>query len=119
MKAEIDSPWYKFCDKCTEILTGVHPEEFLPKGATNPFWRQNNQWKVGDINMTSKEELPHEIEFIYDGCDAWAYNGGTIMGPNLVKSYIGREAFFEALKYYRSLKVKMKISIEPIEPILE
>lgn len=60
------------------------------------------------------EPITHEIEFHYDGCDMWAINGGSIVGPQIVKSYIGREAFFEALKHGSSFKVTMTITVENI-----
>lgn len=58
--------------------------------------------------------MKHVIEFNYDGCDMWALNGGRIMDPQQVQSYIGREAFFEALKNGESFKVTMEITVENI-----
>jgi hypothetical protein len=60
------------------------------------------------------ENIKHTIEFYYDGCDRWAINGGSIVGPRTVQSYIGREAFFEALKHGESFKVTMDMIVEPI-----
>lgn len=59
--------------------------------------------------------MKHSIEFIYDGCEAWAINGESIVGPGTVQSYIGREAFFEALKHGNSFRVILTVKIEPIK----
>ena len=58
--------------------------------------------------------MKHIIEFNYDGCDCWAINGGAVVGPSVVQSYIGREAFFEALKHGESFKVTLDVKVEPI-----
>ncbi len=59
--------------------------------------------------------MTHTIEFIYDGCDMWAIDGGTIVGPGVVQSYVGREAFFEAMKQnWTSFKVTFDVAVEPI-----
>ena len=58
--------------------------------------------------------MKHTIEFNYDGCDQWAYNGGYIMTAREVQMYIGREAFFEGLKHGNSFKAVMTVTIEPI-----
>ena len=59
--------------------------------------------------------MKHVLEFTYDGFNRWAINDGIIVGPSTVQSYIGREAFFEALKFHNSFRVIMEIKIEPIE----
>ena len=116
IKPEIDSPAYKLRNKFIEALTGTHSESFLPSGATNPFWKTSNGWYTeNNKELFPMQEIKHEIEFIYDGYDQWAYNGGSIMGPRTVQSYIGREAFSEAMKYSSSFRVKMKITVEPIK----
>lgn len=114
MAVEIDSTAYRLHNKVMQLLTGIHPEAFLPKGATNPFYKKDNYWYVLDTKILPENEIEHEIEFHYDGCDQWAYNGGQIMGPGKVQSYIGREAFFEALKYSNSFRVRLKITVEPL-----
>ncbi len=63
--------------------------------------------------------MKHTIEFNYDGCGLWAYNGGPIMSANEVISYIGRDAFLEAQKRSvsrtASFKVTFEVTVEPIE----
>jgi len=59
--------------------------------------------------------MKHVIEFNYDGCDRWAIDGGVVVGPHIVQSHIGREAFFEALKHGESFKVTMEVTVEPIK----
>ncbi len=59
--------------------------------------------------------MTHTIEFIYDGCDMWAINGGAIVGPGVVQSYVGREAFFEALKQGTTFRATMEVTVENIE----
>ncbi len=59
--------------------------------------------------------MKHTIEFNYDGGDKWAYNSGYIITAREVQMYIGREAFFEALKNHDSFKAVLDVTIEPIE----
>ncbi len=59
--------------------------------------------------------MKHKIEFHYDGCDMWAYNGGRIMSPLEVQMFIGREAFFEAMKHGASFKATLDVIVEPIK----
>lgn len=59
--------------------------------------------------------MKHVIEFTYDGNNRWAYNGGSIMSPQEVQGYIGREAFFEALKTSNSFKVTLEVTVESID----
>jgi len=58
--------------------------------------------------------MEHIIEFHYDGCEMWSYNGGYIMSAGEVQMYIGREAFFEALKQNNSFKAILNVKVEPI-----
>ena len=58
--------------------------------------------------------MKHTIEFHYDGCDEWSYNGGYIMSAREVQMYIGREAFFEGLKHGESFKATLDVKVEPI-----
>ena len=59
--------------------------------------------------------MKHVLEFTYDGCDRWALNGGYVMTPLAVQEYIGREAFFEALKRGNSFRALLEITIENIK----
>jgi hypothetical protein len=58
--------------------------------------------------------MKHTIEFWYDGCRRWGYNGGYVIGESAVISYIGQEAFNEAMKHGESFRVTMDITIETI-----
>jgi len=59
--------------------------------------------------------MKHIIEFNYDGLERWAINGGYVAGPQVIQEYIGREAFFEALKYSNSFRAILTVEIEEIK----